>query len=171
MTCGDVEQLLDAFIDAELPSPMMLAVARHAAGCASCEGTVRQLTELRERLVTTVQHEVESLPLAGVWHGVAAEMDRGQAARGRRGRLRAMSIWGTAAAMAASLMLWVGGPVEPPVAPPVRLAARSERAAPRPLRNLTHIDRLAGKGVSIRREPKAGTTIIWVNHSLDGEAW
>src|SRR5439155_8034555 len=33
VTCADVERLVDAFADAELPAPTMLAVARHAAGC------------------------------------------------------------------------------------------------------------------------------------------
>jgi hypothetical protein len=30
--------------------------------------------------------------------------------------------------------------------------------------NDADIDRLAGKDIAVRREPKSGTTIIWVNH-------
>jgi hypothetical protein len=39
-----------------------------------------------------------------------------------------------------------------------------EHVASRTMRNQTFIDRLAGKGVAVRREPKSGTTIIWVNY-------
>src|SRR5207247_2105358 len=38
MTCAEVEGLLDAFVDAELPAPALLAVARHAGGCEAEAG-------------------------------------------------------------------------------------------------------------------------------------
>jgi hypothetical protein len=30
------------------------------------------------------------------------------------------------------------------------------------------IDRLTGKDIAVRREPKSGTTFIWVNHTVEG---
>ncbi len=35
-------------------------------------------------------------------------------------------------------------------------------------RNHTYIDRLTGKDITVRREPKDGTTVIWVNHTVGG---
>ncbi|HJQ74921.1 MAG TPA: zf-HC2 domain-containing protein, partial [Gaiellaceae bacterium] len=72
MTCADVGQLLDAFLDAELPAPMLLEVARHAAACPECEGAVRELTSIRDAVERTVRAEAEALDLGRVWPAVAA---------------------------------------------------------------------------------------------------
>ena len=39
------------------------------------------------------------------------------------------------------------------------MASVSKRAV-----NHAYIDRLSGKDIAVRREPKSGTTIIWVSH-------
>jgi anti-sigma factor RsiW len=70
MTCGDVETLLDAFLDSELPPPMLVAVARHAGGCNACDQAVRSLTSLREAVADTVRRDAEEVDLSGLWSHV-----------------------------------------------------------------------------------------------------
>ena len=86
-------------------------------------------------------------------------------ARWRR-KVPALPAWGAVAALAASLFLWLGAPYRQGVTPaasprpePVQMASVSKRAV-----NHAYIDRLSGKDIAVRREPKSGTTIIWVSH-------
>lgn len=180
MTCNDVSQLLDPFLDTELPPPMLLAVAKHAAGCTACDATIRELSDLRELLARDNAAIVDELDLRGVWPAVEAAIDRYDVVQARRRRIRALPMWGTAAAMAAGLMLWIGQASTQPrhMAQPVKQVARAERVdrptsrersiLSRNVNNHTYIDRLrAQRAVDVRREPKSGTTIIWVNHTAD----
>jgi len=156
MTCGEVEALLDAFVDAELPAPMLLAVARHAGGCTACDAAVRELTALHEAIERSVAAEAEALDLSRVWPAVGRGIERHDARVEWRRRLRTVPAWGVALAVAASAVLWVRSPAPEPA----RLAAR-----PRP--NQTVIERIDSSGhFELRRERKNGTTLIMV--SADG---
>jgi anti-sigma factor RsiW len=153
MTCGEVEALLDAFVDAELPAAMLLAVARHAGACTACDAVVRELTALREVVERSVAVEAEALDLSRVWPAVSQGIERHDARVEWRRRLRTVPAWGVALAVAASAILW--GPE------PQRVAAR-----PRP--NQTVIERIDSSGhFELRRERKNGTTLIMV--SADGD--
>jgi anti-sigma factor RsiW len=164
MTCSDVEQLLGHFVDAELPPPMLLAVARHAAGCRDCDQAARQLTALHEAIAHTVEADVAMLDLSGVWSAVDRRIAPIEPSSvGWRRRVRSKPLWGGALAAAASALFFlqtqVGGPLPLPL--PVTV---SKPKRPQMAQNQAFIDRLAGKGVAVRREPKSGTTIIWVNY-------
>ena len=150
MTCGDVIQVLDAFVDGELPGPMLLDVARHAAGCPACDHAVRSLESLHEEIERTMRTEADALDLGGVWPAVASAMARDDARRAWRRRARTLPTWGAIAAMAAGAVFWLR---TPPM--PVRIA--------RP--NQAVIERLDGTGsrFEIRRERKNGTTLIMVS--------
>jgi anti-sigma factor RsiW len=167
MTCADLEQHLDRFLDTELPPPMLLEIARHAAACPSCEETVRQMTSLHDAVARVAREEAAGLDLSGIWPGVATRIERMSARRAWARRLRSAPVWAATLAAAASLALWVRAP-EPPAQ--IASAPRVVRAATRMSPNMAYIDRLAGKGLSVRREPKAGTTIIWVNYNTPGGA-
>jgi len=157
MTCGEVEALLDAFVDAELPAAMLLAVARHAGACTACDAVVRELTTLREVVERSVAAEAEALDLSRVWPAVSQGIERHDARVEWRRRLRTVPAWGVALAVAASAVLWVRSPGPEPQ----RLAAR-----PRP--NQTVIERIDSSGhFELRRERKNGTTLIMV--SADGD--
>jgi anti-sigma factor RsiW len=165
MTCDDVSQLLDPFLDTELPPPMLLAVAKHAATCAPCDTTIRELTELRDVVARDNVAAVDGLDFGGVWTAVEAGMDRHDAAQARARRIRSLPVWATMVAMAASVMMWIVPPVatkQPIVTrpqPPPRIAKQNV--------NATYIDRLKSqRAIEVRREPKAGTTVIWVNHTV-----
>ena len=168
MTCADIERLVDAFADAELPTSTMVAVARHAAGCASCEESVRRLQDLHDAVVHAVRTEVDALDFSGLWPVVTAAADRVDARRTWARRARAMPAAAAGAlAVAAAAVFWFQG---------IRVAPTPEsRPAPavasyRVLPNQTFFDRLTGKDLRVRREPRSGTTIIWVNATMGGPA-
>jgi anti-sigma factor RsiW len=157
MTCGDVAQLLDAFVDAELPAPMLLAVARHAGACPSCDIAVRELTELREVVERSSQEDAAALDLSGIWPAVSEGIDRIDARRAWMRRLRSAPAWGLALAAAASAVIWFRTPADEPA----RVAAR------RP--NQAVIERIDSDSArfELRSERKLGTTLIMV--SADGD--
>jgi len=157
MTCGEVAALLDAFVDAELPAAMLLAVARHAGACTACDAVVRELTTLREVVERSVAAEAEALDLSRVWPAVSQGIERLDARVEWRRRLRTVPAWGVALAVAASAVLWVRSPGPEP-----------QRVAARPRPNQTVIERIDSSGhFELRRERKNGTTLIMV--SADGD--
>jgi anti-sigma factor RsiW len=165
MTCADVQQLLGAFIDAELPSPMLLAVARHAGTCPACDAAVRELTDLREAVAGAIEAAVDGLDLSGVWQHVDAAITRTEQRSRRVVQLRRAAGWGAIAALAATWLFLTPTAVQQPpiVASVTKKPAEAVRVAKRP----TEIDRLAGRVASFQREPKTGAPIIWVNYGPD----
>jgi len=159
MTCGDVETLLDAFLDSELPPPMLVSVARHAATCTSCDGTIRSLTTLRERLADTVRSDAEGIDLSGLWTQVDAAIDVTERRRRWTQRARGVPMWAAAGMAAAAATVLVLSNLQSTPRPGVQVA----RMPP----NHAYIDRLAGRDVLLRRELKDGTTLIWVNNVED----
>ena len=172
MTCQDVAQLLDGFVDTELTPPQLLDVARHAAICANCDGTIRELTGLRESVAWLVEGEARTLDLSGVWPAVAATIPS-RPRRRYRGSIvpRQLPVWGAVMALAASVLLWLGTAGQPPSHAPKQIASVEQGATrTRAWQAANHavIDRLTGKDIAVRREPKSGTTVIWVNHTVEG---
>jgi anti-sigma factor RsiW len=153
MTCADVASLLDRFVDAELPAPMLLAVARHAGACPACETAVRELTGLREVLERTVEADVERLDLGGVWPAVAHAAERVDARRAWVRRVRLAPVWGVGLAAASALFWLRSAPA------PVRVAAHPVRP------NQAIIERIdsGAPRLELRRERKNGTTLIMVS--------
>jgi anti-sigma factor RsiW len=177
MTCPDVAQLLDAFVDTELPPAQLLDVARHAAGCPTCDDAIRELTALRQSVAALVEREARELDLSGVWPVIEAATSTRRSARvvPLRRAVSAAPVWGALLALAASLFFWFSAPTrEAPdqLARPLaerQVASASNAASGRAISasNHAYIDRLAGKDIAVRREPKSGTTIIWVNHAVE----
>jgi len=156
LTCSDAAGLLDAFVDAELPAPTLLAVARHAGGCPACDTTMRELTAVREAAGRSFAAEVEALDLSRVWSAVSHRMDLADARAAWRRRMRTLPAWGVALAAAATALFWMRAPGPDP--------AHIARVRP----NQTVIERINSSGpFELRRERKNGTTLIMV--SADGE--
>lgn len=183
MACPDIEHLLDAFVDSELAPAQLLEVAQHAASCATCEVAIGELTALRQSVAALVEQESSRLDLSRVWPAVEATIGRSAMERGAPARVvplrrsvPALSACGALAALAASVFFWVQpaprslGPVAPRSQVTSRLPAGGVEVASvskaRAIRSMNHadIDRLSGKDIAVRREPKSGTTIIWVSH-------
>ena len=158
MTCADVEPLQDAFVDAELPAPMLLAVARHAGTCGSCDAALRALGAVRETVSRTLEGEADTLELKQLWPMVQRRIEGAAQRRTWMRRARVVPAWGAVAAIAAGVLVWLQTPVPTPRPEPGRVAAR-----PRP--NLAVIERLSAANnsrVSLRRDRKNGTTLIMV---------
>jgi anti-sigma factor RsiW len=179
LTCEAVADLLDAFVDAELPPSTAVEVARHAGQCRQCDGTVQDLLAVRDALVARAGRLVDGMDLGAVWGRVDAEIHRTAAQRawrerlaGRRGVSRTVA-WGAVAAMAAGVALAIRlATPQPGVQVAGRpLASQPTRVASKRLPNHVLIDRLAGKDIAVRREPKSGTTMIWVNHEVERNGW
>jgi anti-sigma factor RsiW len=164
MTCADVDHLADAFIDTELTPGEMIAVARHAGTCSACDAAIRDLETMRHVMGALVDAEVDALDFSRVWPRVAVGVDAAAARRAKVRHLRQLPVWGVALALAASLVLFFM-PSEQPVQ---RADVHRPRAASRlaSLPNYAQIDRLAGKNIAVRREPKDGTTMIWVTRQV-----
>ena len=177
MDCPDIEQLLDAFVDSELPPPQLLEIAQHANACAACEVAIGERTALRQFVAALVEQEASRLDLSGVWPAVEATIGQPAPVTARIIALRrtvpALPAWGALAALAAGVVFWLSGPttrVAPRVASRQPVAAE-RMASARAIRPANHadIDRLSGRDIAVRREPKNGTTIIWVGHTAEAD--
>ena len=181
MTCADAGVRIDAFVDGELSPSISVDVARHVGQCVRCDGAVRRLLTVREALIAESERAVAGLDLSRVWPRVDAEPPRlrEQAAwRERRPSSRRLTrgmAWGSSiAAIAAGAALFLRMPVAPTAVPGIAKEATPPgptRVAQKRLPNHVFIDRLAGKDIALRRESKSGTTMIWVNHEVDGNGW
>ena len=162
MTCRDVEQLLGHFVDAELPPPMLLAVARHAGTCAACDQAARELSELHDAIAHTVEAQVAAVDFSRVWPEIERRItpERRPVAGSWR-RLSSTPLWGGALAIAASALFFLQMPAN---TRQVVVQQKPKPVVSRVDRNQAFIDRLAGKRVTVRREPKSGTTMVWVNY-------
>ena len=160
MTCGDVETLLDAFLDSELPPPMLIAVARHAGGCSECDQTIRSLTSIRDAVADTVRRDAEEVDLSNLWSRIDVAIDAVDRRRRWRERLRGAPKWAVGIAMAAGLALAALQYRDNGTATGVRVT--QHKAFPR---NHAWIDRVAGRDVMLRQQPKDGTTVIFVNYA------
>ena len=181
MTCADTVEHIDAFVDGELSASVSIEVARHVSQCSGCDGVVRSLLGLRETLVAESERAVAALDLSDVWTRISSDVARAaqQAAwRQRvvaRGTVPRRLAWGAMAALAAGTLLFLRSAEVPPPLRPVAIAkpviAVAARVGGKRLPNHVYIDRLAGKDIALRREPKSGTTMIWVNHEVESSGW
>ena len=160
MTCGDVETLLDAFLDSELPPPMLVAVARHAGGCDACEETIRSLTSLRDVVADTVRRDAEAVDLSGLWSRIEGAMESVDQRRRWRERLRGAPMWAAGMAMAAGLALVMMNVRD---ISPTQIKSQYTR-------NHTFIEKVGGRGVvGLRQQKKDGTTVILVNYAQNDQ--
>ncbi len=180
ITCVETGSRIDAFVDGELSPTESVDVARHLAQCGAGDRTASRLLTLRDVVVAETERAVDALDLSGVWTRVEGAIDRAKAQGDWRERVAARrriprpAVWGGIAAIAASAALFLRTPAPPPA--PAQIA-KSEPAAAQPARtakrlpNHVYIDRLAGKDIAVRREPKSGTTMIWVHHEVESNGW
>ena len=126
---------------------------------------IRELTDLRGAVAALLEHEVRQLDLSGVWPAVDAAIGRQAPPRSRRAVLPASTpaatrVWAALMALAASAVLWFRSPA---TSAGRRQDARCRVRGTCPQSNDADIDRIAGRGIAMRREPKSGTMIIWVS--------
>jgi anti-sigma factor RsiW len=167
MTCGEVENLLEAFVDGELPGGAMRETARHLARCPSCETMAVRLERVQETVRQAVLGEVEEPDTVASWNVIAPRLAAsssppprwrerfGSAREWLRFRGLPASVWiGSAAAAIVAMLLWAGNG-QPP-------ADRSQgfQLFPRQAR----IDLLdASSNVRVWNQPDSGALVIWVD--------
>ena len=74
MNCRETRPLLPLFFDGELEARQMRAVALHSTRCVECEGELRQLEHLQDRVAAHVAALVDEVDLGRVWAGVAPRL-------------------------------------------------------------------------------------------------
>jgi len=179
MTCTDAAARIDGFVDGELTPSLAIDVARHLGQCRRCDTSVQRLLAIREALADTSARAVDQLDLSGVWAQVDRAISKveGQQewrdrAAAKRGVLPRRLAWGAAAAIAAGMAIFLRPLAGPDVTPPAKgTPSQLAKAEQKRLPNHVYIDRLAGKDINLRREPKSGTTMIWVNHEVERSGW
>lgn len=73
MNCAQVQDVLSAFHDRELPSDQVADVERHVGGCQSCE---RLLADIRK--LTGLAHQLANpTPPIGLWSEIDKQLDAG----------------------------------------------------------------------------------------------
>jgi len=154
MTCEEAAPLLDAFVDAELEGATLIDVARHAASCRACDGTLQERIALHKTLGRHGRADADSVDLSGLWTALEPQLAQADARRAWRRRLRSAPVWGGALAIAASALFFLSGPQQ--ATPPTRVAVRPNQAV------IERIDSEGGR-FELRRERKNGTTLIMVS--------
>jgi len=76
MSCDEIEALLTAYVDNELPADDRDRVDTHLAGCESCRRTLADLTALGEDLDMIKFKEPSDAELERYWRSVYNRMER-----------------------------------------------------------------------------------------------
>lgn len=120
MTCADVLDRLDDYVDGTLPEAEFQEVELHLAGCADCAAEHRFLRELLARAAALPRGVA---PPRDLWPGIASRLTNRPAAHPR-------SYWLTGLAAAAAVLVAVGVAVRPrPVEGPTAGGVTSEISA------------------------------------------
>ncbi len=149
MTCTEVLERLEAYVDGDLAAAEAAAIEDHLEGCSACAA--------EHRLASAVRRELRALPELDATPAVLREITRSaQRARfrepSRRVPTRRLAWTRLAAAMLATAMLGAGlwwgilrqAPAEPSaIADPARVAQATEEAR-YALAYLTRVNRRAG---------------------------
>ena len=165
MKCTEVEKLLEAFVDGELPGGAMRETARHLARCASCEAMAIRLERVQETVRQAVLGEVEEPDAVASWNLIAPRLAASSSPppwRERFGSLRERlrfrglpaPVWIGSAAAIVAMLLWAGGG-QPP-------GDRNQRF--QLLARQARIDLLdASSNVRVWNQPDSGALVIWVD--------
>jgi hypothetical protein len=98
MTCEEVRQRLDDYVDGELPSGELHEVELHLAACPACSGEERAIRAL---LTHAAALPKRASPSRDLWPEIVAEIEAGKAARLLRFPIRPAALGGLLAAAAA----------------------------------------------------------------------
>jgi hypothetical protein len=74
MNCRESRPLLPLFLDGELESRQMRAVALHSTRCSQCEDELRGMERLQDAIAAQISAEIEQIDLSRVWSAVAPRL-------------------------------------------------------------------------------------------------
>jgi anti-sigma factor RsiW len=174
MTCRESSNLLPLFLDGELDSHQMRAVALHGSRCPTCESELRALERLQELVSDTINARADEIDLSNFWPAVERELGSARISWWTRARLwwgetdhgwliRMPAYAALAAVAILALLLFTRTPpssVEPDAA---RIAAVDNAASIDSLE--TDVD-----SVAVLNDPDTHTTVLWVSDdSISGD--
>ncbi|MFQ5477037.1 MAG: anti-sigma factor family protein [Candidatus Binatia bacterium] len=185
MSCTELEEKLDLFIDQRLPDEETRALRLHIGDCESCEKIVTAFQETRALLSTAVTEMVAAVGVSGLWEKVEASLEGGGEFESRSdplvGRvgawLRETFTWragfalGGTAVAAAALILAFAGTESSHLQPQTqgrRIAQRIMQRHAESYRGAARVDALSGSSeysVSTWVQPRTNTRVIWLAHS------
>ena len=73
--CEDFARGFDGFLDGEMDSQAMRAMALHASRCPTCGGDVERAETLQGALVRSVETELDRLDTSGLWSAIEARLE------------------------------------------------------------------------------------------------
>ena len=77
MNCDEIAELLDGYVDDELPPDQRAAVEAHLAGCGACRTQCDDLAGLKEDLAMITFREPTDAELDRYWQRVYNRLERG----------------------------------------------------------------------------------------------
>ncbi len=175
MTCGEVQELIDDYVDGALTGPELHAVELHIASCAACREEERQLRALIARASALPR---EKAPPRDLWPGIAARLGEHGDARARWSGTRRvlfsrpMGLAAAAAVALALLSVLVGRPTgqATPPSPTGSIETVSTKGTPAPvLAAETDYVRATGQlmdALSARRSGLSPETVKAVDDNL-----
>ena len=173
MTCRDAAPLLSLFLDGELDSHQMRALALHSARCTACEQELRQLERLQEAISTTISSAVDEIDLQGFWPGIERRLTSLRRPWWQRARLwwgegehawliRVPAFAAAVAVAAFAFFLFTRNPTPGPQSAAPQLAAVDNAATIESLES--DVD-----SVAVLNDPETRTTVLWVNDVQNGD--
>lgn len=101
MTCAEIRELLNDFVDGDVAPKVATAIREHAASCAACAAELASLVRLREA-TSQLARDIE--PEIDLWSGVDAKLGRNVIRLPQRNRW----VWRAGLAAAAVLLVFAG---------------------------------------------------------------
>ena len=167
MTCREASNLLPLFVDGELDSRQMRAVALHGTRCQSCETELRQIERVQDLVSDTMHAQADAIDLSDFWSGVESRLgtirpswrERVQmwwSEGDHRWVIRVPAL--AAAAAVAVLAFWLFARAPEPTTQPdaPRIAAVDNAATIESLES--DVD-----SVAVVSDPETRTTVLWVS--------
>lgn len=165
MNCRETRPLLPLFLDGELESRQMRAVALHSTRCLECEDELRTMERLQEAIASHIGAEIEQIDLSSVWSAVAPRLGSASSTWQQRWEEWWDSVrdgwrtWGTvsaavAAAAALAILLWQGGGATTP--------QQQVAAGDRDNSVIVESVRSNVGSLALVSEPKTDTMLMWI---------
>lgn len=70
MTCRESSNLLPLFLDGELDSRQMRAVAMHSMHCQTCEADLKDMERVQTLVSDTLKKRVDEIDFSGLWSNI-----------------------------------------------------------------------------------------------------
>ncbi len=101
MTCAEIRELLNDFVDGDAAPEMAVAIREHTASCAACAAELASLVRVRDA-TSLLPRDIE--PNTDLWSGIESRLDGNILRMPQRKRL----VWRAGLVVAASVLVFAG---------------------------------------------------------------